>query len=305
MKRPPQATTIPARARSDLEIKRANIRHHDVEAIIFDGVHPEGSSIYEISEIKKNLKTIVNKNNERELCIDIGCGTGFLTDYELPLYTYVIALDISSNMIKTIRKKLSFSDCLNLIQGDAENLPIRQEVADLISISSVLHHVPKPFNAISEISRVLKKGGCIYITREPNQTKVRRIFTFIDQHIIKKIALLVNKNNTRIYSENDILKYGLDYNTADVHLPTGLNIVDITAILTSKSFQIITAYSYHWLFSDYKLKSTRDFISKINYFIKKIPCAHSLGRYINIIAQKRDNKFSRARAQVPPLIQSN
>ena len=73
-------------SRRGLEIKKANIRHHDVEAIIFENAHPEGSSIYEASKVKDNLETIVNENHEREVCIDVGCGTGFVTSFELPLY---------------------------------------------------------------------------------------------------------------------------------------------------------------------------------------------------------------------------
>jgi len=32
---------------SDIEVKKANIRHHDIEAEFFEKVHPEGSSIFE------------------------------------------------------------------------------------------------------------------------------------------------------------------------------------------------------------------------------------------------------------------
>ena len=275
-------------SRRGLEIKKANIRHHDVEAIIFENAHPEGSSIYEASKVKDNLETIVNENHEREVCIDVGCGTGFVTSFELPLYDHVIALDISSNMIKTARNKFSSSDCLDILQGDAEYLPFKQEVADLVSISSVLHHVPRPFHVISDSSRILKKGGIIYITREPNLKKTRRYFAFIDQQIIQKITLYVNKKNTRIYTENDQPTEGLDYDAADIHFPIGLKLKEITAHLRSNKYEILNAYSYHWIFSDYKLKSTRDFTSKINFLIENIPFTDKIGRYINIVAQKMD-----------------
>ena len=222
----------------EIEIKRANIRHHDVESTMFEDVHPEGSSIYEISNVEKNLKNIINENCEREVCLDVGCGTGFVTDFELPLYTQVVALDISTNMIRVIREKLSDSGCLNLVMGDAENLPFRQSFADLVSISSVLHHVPRPFQVISNVSRILRKRGIIYITREPNIKKNRKYFEFIDHDVVHKIALLINKNNTRIYSEGFVSADGLNYDIVDIHYPRGLLLEEITTFLESKYYNM-------------------------------------------------------------------
>jgi SAM-dependent methyltransferase len=238
--------------------------------------------------VEKNLKTIINENCEREVCLDVGCGTGFVTDFELPLYTNVVALDISSSMIRVIKEKISDSGCLNLVMGDAENLPFRQSFADLVSISSVLHHVPRPFQVISNVSRILRKRGIIYITREPNIKKNRKYFEFIDHDVIHKIALLINKNNTRIYSEGFVSADGLNYDAVDIHYPRGLRLEEITTFLESKYYKIISAYSYHWIYSDYKLKTTRDSISKINFLVEKLPFTDKLGRYINVVARKID-----------------
>jgi len=103
--------------------------------------------------------------NER---IDVGCGTGFVTGFELPHYTLVIATDISRKMLKVAKRRLKNAKASNLVVCDADFLPFRSNVADLVSVSSVLHHLPKPFSTFHEISRVLKKGGFIYITREPS-----------------------------------------------------------------------------------------------------------------------------------------
>jgi SAM-dependent methyltransferase len=238
--------------------------------------------------VEKNLKTIINENCEREICLDVGCGTGSVTDFELPLYTNVVALDISSSMIRVIKEKISDSGCLNLVMGDAENLPFRQSFADLVSISSVLHHVPRPFQVISNVSRILRKRGIIYITREPNIKKNRKYFEFIDHDVIHKIALLINKNNTRIYSEGFVSADGLNYDAVDIHYPRGLRLKEITTFLESKYYKIISAYSYHWIYSDYKLKTTRDSISKINFLVEKLPFTDKLGRYINVVARKID-----------------
>jgi SAM-dependent methyltransferase len=105
----------------DVEVKRANIRHHDVEAKIFECAHPEGSSVYERAEVSKSLVLIAKNSVNRDLCVDVGCGTGF----ELLLYKSVVSMDISKQMIRTLRKRYRHSDQLNLIVCDAEFLPLR------------------------------------------------------------------------------------------------------------------------------------------------------------------------------------
>jgi len=141
----------------DFDVKRANIRHHDVEAEIFERVHPEGSSIYERAKVSKSIAYIVQNCRAKDLCIDVGCGTGFVTGFELPHYRMVVAADISRKMLEVARKRLGRWESLNLVVCDAEFLPFKDGVADLVSVSSVLHHLPRPFSSLKEVSRVLKR----------------------------------------------------------------------------------------------------------------------------------------------------
>lgn len=49
------------------------------------------------------------------------------------------------------------------IQGDSLNLPIKDEILETVVCTGVLEHVPDSNRAISEIFRVLKNGGRVYI----------------------------------------------------------------------------------------------------------------------------------------------
>lgn len=74
----------------DFEVKRANIRHHNVEAEFFKRAHPESSSLYEKAKVSESIAFIVESSRSRDLCVDVGCGTGFVTDFELPFYVVVV-----------------------------------------------------------------------------------------------------------------------------------------------------------------------------------------------------------------------
>lgn len=273
----------------DIEVKRANILHHDVEAEIFERVHPEGSSIYERSRVSKSMAFIAGNLSVRDLCVDVGCGTGFVTSFELPLYKTVVATDISRRMLEVVRKRHGHYASLNLLVCDAECLPLKSEIADLVSVSSVLHHLPKPFNSIAEISCILKEEGFLYITREPNFQRLRRFFDFFDQVVVQKLVKFLRRLSvfrSEFYCESSVIVDGLDYAKVDVHYSTGFHVVQLAEFLRSKSFKTISAYSYHWIYPDSGRGLLQQLLTKSNFVIEKIPLSKKFGRYVTTIARK-------------------
>jgi len=275
------------RNRLDVQIKRANILHHDVEAEFFEKMHPEGSSLYERSQVSKNFDYIRSNSTGNELCVDVGCGTGFVTSIELPFYKTVVATDISKRMLEVVRKRFGQFNSLSLLLCDAESLPLRREIADLVSVSSVLHHLPRPFNSITEISRVLKEGGFLYVTREPNLQRLRRFFDFFDHAVVQRLVKLMRQLPFLKFNfhESDKIVEGLDYTKVDVHYSTGLHVEHLAEFLRSKSFEVISAYSYHWIYPDSDEGLLQQLLTKSNFIIERIPLSRKIGRYSSIIAR--------------------
>jgi len=275
----------------DVEVKKANIRHHDVEAGFFEHAHPEGSSVYERSKVLKSIAFIAKNSVTRDLCVDVGCGTGFVTSFEVPLYRTVIAIDISSRMIEVARKRLSDFDSLNLMVCDAELLPFKNEVADFVSVSSVLHHLLRPFNSMMEICRILKQDGFLYVTREPNSQRLRRFFNFFDQIIIREFAKVMRRPQVfeSEVSELNVKVEGLDYSKVDVNYPTGFHVGQLVEFLCSKHFEVISAYSYHWIYPDSNRGLLQKLLTKSNFLVEKMPFSNKLGRYVSVIARKLGN----------------
>jgi len=272
----------------DVEVKKANILHHDVEAQIFERAHPEGSSIYERSKVSKSIAFIVENSVARDLCVDVGCGTGFVTSFEVQLYRAVVAIDISSRMLEVARKRLGNFDSLNLLVCDADFLPLKNEVADLVSVSSVLHHLPRPFNSMIEMSRVLKKGGFLYVAREPNSQRFRRFFDFFDWLIVNNLATLMGRLFffRSEFPKPNIIVEGLDYSKVDVHYSTGFHTEALAKFLRSKSFEVISIHSYHWIYPDANVGIFQKILTISNLIIEKIPLSKKFGRYVSIIARK-------------------
>ena len=96
--------------------------------------------------------------------IDLGSGAGndcFIGRHEAGETGKVIGIDFTPEMIKKARinaEKLRFNN-VEFREGDIENMPVSDNVADVVVSNCVLNLVPEKQNVINEIFRVLKPGG--------------------------------------------------------------------------------------------------------------------------------------------------
>jgi len=99
-----------------------------------------------------------------KLAVDIGAGTGFITQGLIQRGLRVIAVDQSEAMLKEMGTKFQGIDTIDYRIGEAENLPIEDKVVDYVFANMYLHHVENPPVAIKEMARILKLGGILVIT---------------------------------------------------------------------------------------------------------------------------------------------
>lgn len=88
------------------------------------------------------------------LVLDVGCGTGLLLRH---LSQDSIGLDINPWNAKKAREHTG----RQIICADAELLPVRSSVLDLVVCTETLEHLPNPRRALQEICRALKQNGKI------------------------------------------------------------------------------------------------------------------------------------------------
>lgn len=96
--------------------------------------------------------------------IDLGSGAGndcFIARHETGETGKVIGIDFTPAMIKKARlnaEKLGFNN-VEFREGDIDDMPISNDVADVVVSNCVLNLVPDKEKVIGEIFRVLKPGG--------------------------------------------------------------------------------------------------------------------------------------------------
>src|SRR2546421_12578588 len=101
--------------------------------------------------------------NPLDTVLDVGAGTGFLTEAAAKVASKVIALDFSREMSEEAIAKMG-SGNVEFRIGNAESMPFQDSSIEVVIGNMVLHHCPHPEIAISEMSRVLKPGGRIAIS---------------------------------------------------------------------------------------------------------------------------------------------
>jgi len=94
---------------------------------------------------------------------DLGCGTGQLTETVAPYVRRVISVDGSTDMLEAARHRLGGAKNVELRQGELESLPIDSGELDVAMLSLVLHYSPSPPRALSEVGRVVRKGGRVLV----------------------------------------------------------------------------------------------------------------------------------------------
>ncbi len=99
-----------------------------------------------------------------ELAVDMGAGTGFITEALLATGVGVIALDASRNMLQVLRQKLGQHPALWCQQVDGDWLPLASNCVHAVLANMFLHHVESPPRTIREMTRVLRPGGRLVIT---------------------------------------------------------------------------------------------------------------------------------------------
>jgi ubiquinone/menaquinone biosynthesis C-methylase UbiE len=109
---------------------------------------------------QNKLLPLLGSIKDKEV-LEVGAGTGRLTISLIHSGAKVTALDISSQMLEILRNKNSK---LEVIVGDAENLPFTDNTFDVVIGAFLIVHLKDPKIFFDEAYRVLKDGGRLIVT---------------------------------------------------------------------------------------------------------------------------------------------
>lgn len=95
--------------------------------------------------------------------VDVGAGSGFVTEELVARGLHVVAVDQCANMLAALaRRPFAQGVACRLVTG--ETLPLKDGEVDHAFANMYLHHVEDPRTAIAEMARVVGDGGHVVIT---------------------------------------------------------------------------------------------------------------------------------------------
>ena len=101
--------------------------------------------------------------------LDVGCGSGMVTrDIAHLTKGKIIAVDGSNDMIKVAKNILKDYKNVKVKYADAESLDFKENSFDIVTCNLLLMWAENPQKVVNEMARVVKPGGIVLATLEPD-----------------------------------------------------------------------------------------------------------------------------------------
>lgn len=97
--------------------------------------------------------------------LELGCGTGSMWmghDDVIEKCEELVLSDFSAAMLEKTKENIGTAKNITYREIDIQKIPYEDEAFDIVIANYMLYHVPDIDKAVSEVSRVLKKGGIFY-----------------------------------------------------------------------------------------------------------------------------------------------
>ena len=97
---------------------------------------------------------------------DVGSGSGRFLGLLSPHVRKAIGIEPSAKMIEISRQKIEKNHWSNveIRRGSLEDLPLESSEVDAVFSNLVLHHSPRPAEAVARLAEAIKPGGKIVIS---------------------------------------------------------------------------------------------------------------------------------------------
>jgi demethylmenaquinone methyltransferase/2-methoxy-6-polyprenyl-1,4-benzoquinol methylase len=156
-----------------------------------------------IDNIWRNKTIKVVSQNQPKLILDVATGTGDLAFAAQKKINpnKIVGLDLSNGMLEVGRSKISkrnLNDKLEFIQGDSENLPFDNDYFDSVMVSFGVRNFENLNKGLSEIFRVLKKGGQIVVLEfsKPKTFPIKQTYHIYSKYILPVFGSLISKDKS-------------------------------------------------------------------------------------------------------------
>ena len=97
--------------------------------------------------------------------LELGCGTANMwrgKEELIRLCGEIILSDLSEGMLEEAKQNVGTHENVSFAAVDVQAIPFPEKSFDAVIANMMLYHVPDLGQALSEVRRVLKTGGCFY-----------------------------------------------------------------------------------------------------------------------------------------------
>jgi len=172
---------------------------------VFESIAPKYDLMNDLLSFRRHKawrKFTMKKMNvgQGQTALDICCGT---CDWTIALAQAsgtgrIVGLDFSQNMldIGSVKlEKLGLQKQIELVQGNAMELPFADNTFDYVTIGFGLRNVPDFLQVLKEMQRVVKPGGkvvCLELSK-PTWQPFKGIYYFYFERVLPMLGKLVAK----------------------------------------------------------------------------------------------------------------
>jgi ubiquinone/menaquinone biosynthesis C-methylase UbiE len=131
--------------------------------------------------------------------LDVGCGTGWAVLYAAHLLTdggKAFGIDLSPKMIEKAKGNGMEVANAEFYVANAEKMPFDKNLFDCVICTNSFHHYLHPDIVLTEIHRILRPGGRVYILDPVKDTPMMRL--------VNAIAKKVEPEHVNLYSKKEI-----------------------------------------------------------------------------------------------------
>ena len=169
-------------------VKKMNEICFNMEPEVYDEKHPEIDK-FEAERWNNAAKKYFVTNKPLRI-LDLGCGSGFVASHVcqyLKKDDIFVFTDISKEMLDYCRNRFKdrFKCKLEFKKDDSGSLDFPDSHFDIVTMNSVLHHIPDTEKILKEINRVLKVGGRLIIAHEVNSAFFKHKFLWTNYKLLR------------------------------------------------------------------------------------------------------------------------
>jgi SAM-dependent methyltransferase len=113
------------------------------------------------SDLAQRVRRLLGPFSGTEAVLDAGCGTGALAFALAPHVAEVVGVDTRADYLDAAREAAPGN--VRFLEADVMALPFGYGEFDIAACHRVLHHVRRPELAVSELARVTRLGGRLFV----------------------------------------------------------------------------------------------------------------------------------------------